>query len=162
MIPQPSACTTNVDEHGLSHRRSWPLANKARTSSNRSSWSKSRPLSLGVDETSWRGTVPRSPSFRFRASVRKRTEYALARPHQLNAALLARRLARAGPGHARSIPRRLGRHAGDAHFVQLVERLNLVSPEFAEWWPRHDVPPTDRGPQRLRSSEGRTNDSREH
>jgi hypothetical protein len=100
--------------------------------------------------------------FRFRASVRKRTEYALARVHQLNAALLARRLALAGPGHTRPIPRRLGRHAGDAHFVQLVERLNLVSPEFAEWWPRHDALPMDRGPQRLRSSEGRTNDSREH
>ena len=34
-----------------------------------------------------------------------------------------------------------GRHAGDAHFVQLVERLKSVSPEFAEWWPRHDILP---------------------
>jgi hypothetical protein len=32
-----------------------------------------------------------------------------------------------------------GRHAGDAHFLQLVERLNSVSPEFARWWPRSDV-----------------------
>ena len=32
-----------------------------------------------------------------------------------------------------------GRHAGDAHFVQLVERLKSVSPEFAQWWPRHDI-----------------------
>ena len=32
-----------------------------------------------------------------------------------------------------------GRHAGDAHFVQLVERLKSVSPEFVEWWPRHDI-----------------------
>jgi len=34
-----------------------------------------------------------------------------------------------------------GRHAGDAHFVQLVQRLKSVSPEFAEWWPRHDILP---------------------
>ena len=34
-----------------------------------------------------------------------------------------------------------GRHAGDAHFVQLVERLKSVSPEFAQWWPRHDILP---------------------
>jgi transcriptional regulator with XRE-family HTH domain len=26
-----------------------------------------------------------------------------------------------------------------AHFVQLVERLKQVSPEFVEWWPRHDI-----------------------
>jgi transcriptional regulator with XRE-family HTH domain len=32
-----------------------------------------------------------------------------------------------------------GRHAGDAYFVQLVERLKSVSPEFVEWWPRHDI-----------------------
>jgi transcriptional regulator with XRE-family HTH domain len=32
-----------------------------------------------------------------------------------------------------------GRHAGDAYFVQLVERLKQVSPEFLEWWPRHDI-----------------------
>jgi hypothetical protein len=32
-----------------------------------------------------------------------------------------------------------GRHAGDAYFVQLVERLKQVSPEFVEWWPRHDI-----------------------
>ena len=32
-----------------------------------------------------------------------------------------------------------GRHAGDAHFVQLVEQLKSLSPEFAEWWPRHDI-----------------------
>jgi transcriptional regulator with XRE-family HTH domain len=38
-----------------------------------------------------------------------------------------------------------GRHAGDAHFVQLVERLKLVSPEFAQWWPRHDVRPQSEG-----------------
>jgi transcriptional regulator with XRE-family HTH domain len=34
-----------------------------------------------------------------------------------------------------------GRHAGDAHFVQLVERLKSVSREFAQWWPRHDILP---------------------
>jgi hypothetical protein len=34
-----------------------------------------------------------------------------------------------------------GRHVGDTDFVELVERLNLVSPEFAQWWPRHDILP---------------------
>ncbi len=38
-----------------------------------------------------------------------------------------------------------GRHAGDAHFVQLVERLKSVSLEFAEWWPRHDILPMTEG-----------------
>jgi transcriptional regulator with XRE-family HTH domain len=38
-----------------------------------------------------------------------------------------------------------GRHAGDAHFVQLVERLTSVSPEFAEWWPRYDIQPMSEG-----------------
>jgi len=38
-----------------------------------------------------------------------------------------------------------GRHAGDPHFVQLVERLKSVSPEFAQWWPRHDILPMTEG-----------------
>ena len=38
-----------------------------------------------------------------------------------------------------------GRHAGDADFVQIVERLKSVSPEFAEWWPRHDIRPMSEG-----------------
>jgi transcriptional regulator with XRE-family HTH domain len=38
-----------------------------------------------------------------------------------------------------------GRHAGDAHFVQLVERLKSVSSEFAEWWPRYDILPMTEG-----------------
>jgi hypothetical protein len=38
-----------------------------------------------------------------------------------------------------------GRHIGDAHFVRLVERLKVASPEFAEWWPRHDVRPQSEG-----------------
>jgi len=38
-----------------------------------------------------------------------------------------------------------GRHAGDAHFVQLVERLKSVSPEFAQWWPRFDIQPISEG-----------------
>ena len=38
-----------------------------------------------------------------------------------------------------------GRHAGDAHFVQLVDQLKSVSPEFAEWWPRHDIRPNSEG-----------------
>jgi transcriptional regulator with XRE-family HTH domain len=38
-----------------------------------------------------------------------------------------------------------GRHAGDAYFVELIERLNSVSPEFAQWWPRHDILPLTEG-----------------
>jgi transcriptional regulator with XRE-family HTH domain len=38
-----------------------------------------------------------------------------------------------------------GRHLGDRHFVQLVERLESVSPDFAEWWPRHDIRPMTEG-----------------
>jgi transcriptional regulator with XRE-family HTH domain len=38
-----------------------------------------------------------------------------------------------------------GRHAGEEHFVQLVERLKSVSSEFAEWWPRHDILPMTEG-----------------
>ena len=38
-----------------------------------------------------------------------------------------------------------GRYAGDSHFVQLVDRLNAVSPEFAQWWPCHDVLPMSEG-----------------
>jgi transcriptional regulator with XRE-family HTH domain len=32
-----------------------------------------------------------------------------------------------------------GRHAGDAYFVELVQRLIAISPEFAEYWPRYDL-----------------------
>jgi transcriptional regulator with XRE-family HTH domain len=38
-----------------------------------------------------------------------------------------------------------GRYAGDADFLQLVERLTAVSPEFARWWPRLDVLPQSEG-----------------
>jgi transcriptional regulator with XRE-family HTH domain len=38
-----------------------------------------------------------------------------------------------------------GRHAGDGDFVRLVERLKAVSPEFTEWWPRHDIRPMTEG-----------------
>ena len=38
-----------------------------------------------------------------------------------------------------------GRHAGDSYFVELVERLNSVSPEFAQWWLRHDILPLTEG-----------------
>jgi transcriptional regulator with XRE-family HTH domain len=41
-----------------------------------------------------------------------------------------------------------GRHAGDKHFVQLVERLKSVSAEFSEWWPRHDLLPQSEGLKR--------------
>ena len=38
-----------------------------------------------------------------------------------------------------------GRAAGDADFEELVAKLKLVSSEFAEWWPRHDVRLLDEG-----------------
>jgi transcriptional regulator with XRE-family HTH domain len=39
-----------------------------------------------------------------------------------------------------------GGHLGDSYFLELVERLKLISPEFAQWWPRHDIlPVTERG-----------------
>jgi transcriptional regulator with XRE-family HTH domain len=37
------------------------------------------------------------------------------------------------------------KHAGDPHFVQLVEHLKSLSAEFAEWWPRYDVRPHSEG-----------------
>jgi hypothetical protein len=33
------------------------------------------------------------------------------------------------------------RHLGDSDFVELVEHLNMMSPEFAQWWPCHDIMP---------------------
>jgi transcriptional regulator with XRE-family HTH domain len=49
-----------------------------------------------------------------------------------------------------------GRHAGDADFVELVERLKSRSPEFALWWPRHDVHPQSEGRKQYRhASTGR-------
>jgi hypothetical protein len=45
-----------------------------------------------------------------------------------------------------------GRHAGDADFLQLVERLSAVSPEFARWWPRFDVLPSIEGRKRYNYS----------
>jgi transcriptional regulator with XRE-family HTH domain len=38
-----------------------------------------------------------------------------------------------------------GRHVGDPRFVQLTDGLNASSPEFARWWPRHDVRPQSEG-----------------
>jgi hypothetical protein len=38
-----------------------------------------------------------------------------------------------------------GRHVGDPTFLELIERLNAASPEFAEWWPRHDIKPLTEG-----------------
>jgi hypothetical protein len=38
-----------------------------------------------------------------------------------------------------------GRHVGDPAFVQLIDRLNAASPEFARWWLRHDVRPQSEG-----------------
>ena len=43
-----------------------------------------------------------------------------------------------------------GRHAGNARFVELVERLKTRSPEFALWWPRHDVRPQSEGRKQYR------------
>lgn len=31
------------------------------------------------------------------------------------------------------------RYAGEASFVELIERLKVASPEFRSWWSRHDV-----------------------
>ena len=38
-----------------------------------------------------------------------------------------------------------GRFAGDPRFVALIDRLKRASPEFADWWPRHDILPRVRG-----------------
>jgi transcriptional regulator with XRE-family HTH domain len=49
------------------------------------------------------------------------------------------------PSRARDVLARFrvdyGRHTGDPQFVDLVNRLKRVSPEFAQWWPRHDLMP---------------------
>jgi transcriptional regulator with XRE-family HTH domain len=34
-----------------------------------------------------------------------------------------------------------GRYAGDPEFNELIEELQARSPEFAQWWPSHDVRP---------------------
>ena len=53
------------------------------------------------------------------------------------------------PARARDVLARFradyGRHAGDSYFVELIERLKSVSPEFAQWWPRHDILPLTEG-----------------
>jgi transcriptional regulator with XRE-family HTH domain len=53
------------------------------------------------------------------------------------------------PSRARDVLARFradyGRQAGDPQFAHLVERLKSVSPEFAEWWPHHDVLPHSEG-----------------
>jgi transcriptional regulator with XRE-family HTH domain len=43
-----------------------------------------------------------------------------------------------------------GHHAGEPHFVELVERVQAASPEFAVWWPRHDVRPQSEGRKRYK------------
>ena len=47
-----------------------------------------------------------------------------------------------------------GCHAGDSNFVELIERLNSVSPEFAQWWPRHDILPLTEGCEYPSSASG--------
>jgi hypothetical protein len=39
-------------------------------------------------------------------------------------------------GHFRA---EYARHPGDASFAALVDELSEASPEFREWWPRHEV-----------------------
>jgi transcriptional regulator with XRE-family HTH domain len=60
-----------------------------------------------------------------------------------------RRLMVNWPERARDVLARFradhGRHAGDAYFVQLVERLKSISPDFAQWWPRYDIRPMSEG-----------------
>jgi transcriptional regulator with XRE-family HTH domain len=41
------------------------------------------------------------------------------------------------------------RYVGDANFGRLVERLNRLSPEFARWWPKHEVVEPLAGRKRL-------------
>jgi transcriptional regulator with XRE-family HTH domain len=43
-----------------------------------------------------------------------------------------------------------GRYAGDPHFVELVQRLTAISPEFAEYWSRHDLRQLREGSSRYR------------
>jgi hypothetical protein len=49
------------------------------------------------------------------------------------------------PARARDVLARFrinyGRHLSDSDFVELVEHLNTMSPEFAQWWPCHDIMP---------------------
>jgi transcriptional regulator with XRE-family HTH domain len=42
------------------------------------------------------------------------------------------------------------RHIGDPDFEELIEALNLASPEFRELWPRHEVATTGEGRKHLR------------
>jgi hypothetical protein len=90
--------------------------------------------------------VRRSPSFSISSKRPQTNVTALARLHQLNAALLDFVDWRSrGQDTLARFRADFGRHAGDAHFVQLIERLKAVSPEFAEWWPRHDILPMTEG-----------------
>lgn len=43
-----------------------------------------------------------------------------------------------------------GRHTDDPRFAGLAEELTSISPEFATWWPRHDVLASSSGSKRLR------------
>jgi hypothetical protein len=42
------------------------------------------------------------------------------------------------------------RYAGDRAFAELVDRLLALSPEFRDWWPRHEVLPPLGGHKRIR------------
>lgn len=56
-------------------------------------------------------------------------------------------------GHARHVLAQFraswGRHAGDPDFVELIEDLKEASPEFGEWWPKHDVQGSPEGRKEL-------------
>jgi hypothetical protein len=41
------------------------------------------------------------------------------------------------------------RHVGEADFEAMITRLTRLSPEFAAWWPRHDVAHRLAGTKRL-------------
>ena len=103
-------------------------------------------LSWGVDGTSLRGTEPRSPSFSISSKCppNERNTLWLFFTNPALRSLIVDWRSRAQDTLAR-FRADYGRHAGDAHFVQLVERLKSVSPEFAEWWPRHDILPRTEG-----------------
>ncbi|MDR3475339.1 MAG: helix-turn-helix transcriptional regulator [Devosia sp.] len=42
------------------------------------------------------------------------------------------------------------RHSGEADFERLISVLNAQSPEFRDWWPKHEVVPPLSGAKRLR------------
>jgi hypothetical protein len=102
-------------------------------------------LSWGVDGTCWDGTAARAFLLDFeQVPPDERNLIWLLFTHPALRSLLVEWSTWAQDTLAR-FRADYGRYAGDSHFVQLVDRLNAVSPEFAQWWPRHDVQPLSEG-----------------